>query len=55
MVCTGRELVESQGNSTQTLPTESLDSKGFESEVESGRELQGTGIKKILRTIEVIE
>ena len=41
MLCTGRELVESEGNSTQTLPTESLDDKGFEGMVESGRELQG--------------
>jgi hypothetical protein len=40
-ICTGRELVESQGNSTQTLPTESLDNKGFESEVENGREFPG--------------
>ncbi len=54
-VCIGRELVESQENATQTLPTESLDNKGLEGMVESGRELQDAGTKKILRTLEVVE
>jgi hypothetical protein len=45
-VCIGREWGESEGNSTQTLPAESLANKGFESEVESSRELTGAGKKK---------
>ena len=43
--------VESQGNSTQTLPTETLDNKGFE----GLRELQDTGRKKYLKSVEVVE
>lgn len=54
-VYAGRELVESEGNSTQTLPTKNLDNKGFRGLVESGRELQGAGKKKFLKTLEVVE
>lgn len=54
-VYAGRELVESEGNSTQTLPTESLDIKGSRGLVESGRELQDAGKQKILlKTLEVV-
>lgn len=54
-VCTGRKLVESKGNSTQTLPMESLDNQVFEGLVESGRELQSAGKKKYLKSLEVAE
>lgn len=54
-VYAGRELVESEGNSTQTLPMESLDNKGFRGLVESSRELQDAGQKKYLKTLEVVE
>jgi len=37
---TARELVESQGNATKTLPTEGVDNKEVRCLVESGRELQ---------------
>ena len=52
---TGRELVESERNSTQTLPTETIDNKGFRGLVDSGRELTGTGKKKYLKTLEVVK
>lgn len=54
-VYAGRELVESEGNSTQTLPTESLDNKGFEGLVEFGRELQDIGEKETNETDEVMD
>ncbi|GAX59894.1 hypothetical protein SCALIN_C04_0382 [Candidatus Scalindua japonica] len=41
--CTGRELVESQGNATKTLPTQGVEDKKVRRLVESGRELQGDG------------
>ena len=50
-----RELVESEGNSTETLLTESLDNQGFKGLVESSRELQDAGKKKYLKTLEVVE
>ncbi|MBM4135937.1 MAG: DUF3631 domain-containing protein [Nitrospira sp.] len=50
-----RKLVESQENSTETLLSQSLDNKGFESLVESSRELQDIGEKKYLKTLEVVE
>lgn len=37
---TGRELVESEGNATNSLPTQDIDNKGLGHLVESGRELQ---------------
>jgi hypothetical protein len=39
----GRELVESAGNSTETLPPESLQNQGKVRKVESGRECSGAG------------
>ena len=48
-----RELVESDGNSTETLLTESLENKGFEGFVESSRELQGKSKKPYFTTLEV--
>lgn len=52
---TGRELMESERNATQTLPMETVDNKGSGSLVESGRELQSTGEKKYLKTLKVVE
>ena len=50
-----RELVESQENSTETLLSQSLDNQASKSLVESSRELQDTGKKKYLKTLEVVE
>ena len=50
-----RELVESEGNSTETLLTESLENKGFEGLVESSRESAEGKKKIILKTLEVLK
>ncbi|MBT9168959.1 MAG: hypothetical protein DDT19_02311 [Syntrophomonadaceae bacterium] len=47
----GRELVESEGNSTQTLPIKSLDNQALRSLVESGRELCNGREKRYLKTL----
>jgi len=49
-----RELVESQGNSTETLLTESLENKGFERLVDSSRESAEGKKKIILKTLKVL-
>lgn len=54
-VCGSRELVESERNSTETLLTESLDTQRSTGLVESSSELQGTGKKKYLKSVEVVE